>query len=204
MDNQNMEEKYGVIRSTPAAHATHTVSQGPQLVERLDVEPGSLVPRRVQRYSHGVLLQQCREPLVHSQVFIAFQVQQLSAERKSKIAREEDKVKVVVQVACREKNKTRTRIAWREISHSLAEICIFGMESLLPLFIEFTKSLKLKWFSWPLWVHPRVPTPVRNIYHLSIFMEPWADLDKFHISIPKTCACNQWSVSKKSIDFLYV
>lgn len=67
------------MKSTPTAHSTHTVSQGSQLVERLNVEPGALVPRRVQRDSHGVLLQQCGEALVHSQVFIAFQVQQLLA-----------------------------------------------------------------------------------------------------------------------------
>lgn len=61
----------------PTAHSTHTVSQGSQLVERLNVEPGSLVSRRVQCDPHGVLLKQRWEALVHGQVFIAFQVQQL-------------------------------------------------------------------------------------------------------------------------------
>lgn len=67
----------GIINSDPTLRSTHTVSQGSQLVERLNVEPGSLVPRTVQSHSHGILLQQSRQPLVHSQVLIAFQVQQL-------------------------------------------------------------------------------------------------------------------------------
>lgn len=84
------------MKSTSTAHSTHTVSQGSQLVERLNVEPGSLVPRRIQRNSHGILLQQCGEALVHCQVFIALQMQQLLAKWQFVIAREEDTHRVVV------------------------------------------------------------------------------------------------------------
>lgn len=56
---------------------THTVSQGAQLVKGLDVKPGALVACRVQRHPHSILLQQGRESLIHRQVLIAFQVQQL-------------------------------------------------------------------------------------------------------------------------------
>lgn len=64
-------------RRNVTTRSTHTVSQGPQLVEGLNVEPGTFVSSRVQRHSHGVFLQQRWQPLVHRQVFIAFQVQQL-------------------------------------------------------------------------------------------------------------------------------
>lgn len=52
-----------------------------ELPEGLDVKPGALVPRRIQRYTHGVLLQQGRETLIHSQELIAFNVQQLKQQK---------------------------------------------------------------------------------------------------------------------------
>lgn len=89
-----------------------------------------------------------------------------------------------------------------EISHSLVEMqrtdtqkYAFLAWHLYCLFL-LSKSLQLKWFSWPLLIHPRVPTCARNIYHLSLFMELRADLDIFHTSILERCACNQWPVSK--------
>ena len=63
--------------SSLATLGTYTVPDGAQLVEGLDVKPGPLVPCLVQRHPHGVLLQQRRQPLVHRQVFVAFQMQEL-------------------------------------------------------------------------------------------------------------------------------
>lgn len=62
---------------THARGPTHAVSDGAQFVERLDVEPGALVSGRVQHHPHGVLLQQSGKTLVHRQVLVALQVQQL-------------------------------------------------------------------------------------------------------------------------------
>ena len=60
------------------------VPVGPELVEGEDVEPGALVAGRVQRDPHGVLLQQRREALVHRQVLVRLEVQQLwGGEKKS-------------------------------------------------------------------------------------------------------------------------
>lgn len=56
---------------------THAVSDGAQFVERLDVEPGALVSGRVQHHPHGVLLQQSGKTLVHRQVLVALQVEEL-------------------------------------------------------------------------------------------------------------------------------
>lgn len=56
---------------------TYVISFAAELPERLNVEPGALVPRRVQRNPHGVLLEQSRETLVHRQVFVALNVQEL-------------------------------------------------------------------------------------------------------------------------------
>lgn len=56
---------------------THAVSNGAQFVEGLDVEPGALVSGRVQHHPHGVLLQQGRKTLVHRQVLVALQVEEL-------------------------------------------------------------------------------------------------------------------------------
>lgn len=55
----------------------YIVSVGTQLPERLDEEPGAFVSRPVQSDSHGVLLQQSRQPFVHRQVFITLHVEQL-------------------------------------------------------------------------------------------------------------------------------
>lgn len=60
---------------------THTVPNGAQLVEGLDVEPGAFISSSVQHHPHGVLLQQSRQTLVHCQVFVALQVEELSGDR---------------------------------------------------------------------------------------------------------------------------
>ncbi|TNN57403.1 hypothetical protein EYF80_032372 [Liparis tanakae] len=44
---------------------TYVISFAAELPEGLNVEPGALVPGRVQRNPHGVLLQQSRKTLVH-------------------------------------------------------------------------------------------------------------------------------------------
>lgn len=56
---------------------THAVSNGAQLIEGLDVEPGAFVSGRVQHHPHGVLLQQGGKTLVHRQVLVALQVEEL-------------------------------------------------------------------------------------------------------------------------------
>lgn len=64
--------------SVPAGLAhTYIVTLAPQLPEGVDVEPGPFVPRGVQGHTHGVLLQQRRQPLVDGQVLVAFYMQQL-------------------------------------------------------------------------------------------------------------------------------
>lgn len=55
----------------------YVVSVGPEFPEWLDEEPGSLVPRPVQRDPHGVLLQQRRQTFVHRQIFITLHVEKL-------------------------------------------------------------------------------------------------------------------------------
>lgn len=59
----------------------HIISVAPQLPEGLDEEPGPLVAGGIQRYPHGVLLQQGRQPLVHRQVLVALHVQELRSKR---------------------------------------------------------------------------------------------------------------------------
>lgn len=56
---------------------TYVISLAAELPEGLDIEPGTLVPGRVQRNPHGVLLQQSRETLVHRQELITLNVQEL-------------------------------------------------------------------------------------------------------------------------------
>lgn len=60
---------------------THTVPDGAQFVERLDVEPGALVSSCVQHHPHGVFLQQSRQTLVHRQILVALQVEELCRNR---------------------------------------------------------------------------------------------------------------------------
>lgn len=55
----------------------YIVSVGTQLPKRLDEVPGAFVSCPVQSDSHGVLLQQSRQPFVHRQVFITLHVEQL-------------------------------------------------------------------------------------------------------------------------------
>lgn len=57
---------------------THAVSYGAQFVEGLNVEPGAFVSSRVQHHPHGVLLQQSGKTLVHRQVLVALQVEELA------------------------------------------------------------------------------------------------------------------------------
>ena len=65
------------VMVTPGTPGTYVVALAAELPEGLDVEPGALVARRVQGHPHGVLLQQRREPLVHRQVLVGLDVQQL-------------------------------------------------------------------------------------------------------------------------------
>ncbi len=58
------------------------MSLTPELVEREDVEPGSLVSSRVEVHPHGVLLQQGRKPLVDGQVLVRLEVEQLKKSKK--------------------------------------------------------------------------------------------------------------------------
>lgn len=69
--------KINAQHNTRVHRTTHAVSDGAQFVERLDVEPGALVSGRVQHHPHGVLLQQSGKTLVHRQVLVALQVEQL-------------------------------------------------------------------------------------------------------------------------------
>lgn len=56
---------------------TYIISFTTELPEGLNVEPGALVPGRVQRNPHGILLKQSRKTLVHRQILITLNVQQL-------------------------------------------------------------------------------------------------------------------------------
>lgn len=56
---------------------TYIISFTAELPEWLNVEPGALVPCRVQRNSHGVLLKKSGEALVHRQELIALNVKEL-------------------------------------------------------------------------------------------------------------------------------
>lgn len=58
----------------------YVVSIGTELPEGLDEEPGTFVPRPIQCDSHGILLQQSRQTLVHRQIFVALHVKQLRTE----------------------------------------------------------------------------------------------------------------------------
>lgn len=67
------------LPGSPPAGRVHAyiVTVGPQLPEGLDEEPGALVSRPIQGDSHGVLLQQSRQTLVHRQIFITLHVEKL-------------------------------------------------------------------------------------------------------------------------------
>lgn len=56
---------------------TYVISFTAELPERLDVEPGTFVPGRVQGNTHGILLQQRREPFVHCQKLVTLDVKEL-------------------------------------------------------------------------------------------------------------------------------
>lgn len=59
---------------------TYIISFASELPEGLNVEPGALVPSSVQRNPHGVLLKQSGEALVHCQVLVTLNVQELREE----------------------------------------------------------------------------------------------------------------------------
>lgn len=79
---------------------THTVPDGAQLVEGLDVEPGAFITSSVQHHPHGVLLQQSRQTLVHCQIFVALQVEELSGEYSVRHYRQMDKMESEVRSKC--------------------------------------------------------------------------------------------------------
>ena len=58
------------------------VPVGPELVEGEDVEPGALVAGGVEVDAHGVLLQEGRKTLVHSQVLVRLQMEKLEKRAK--------------------------------------------------------------------------------------------------------------------------
>lgn len=68
--------KFGAPRR-PSPGGTYVVSFAAELPEGLDIEPGTLVPGRVQGNPHGVLLQQRRKALVHRQELVALNVKEL-------------------------------------------------------------------------------------------------------------------------------
>lgn len=55
----------------------YIISFTAELPERLDVEPGTFIPGRVQRHTHGVLLQESGEPFVHCQELVTLDVKKL-------------------------------------------------------------------------------------------------------------------------------
>ena len=62
---------------TNQSRGAYRVPGGAQFVVRLDIEPRAFIAGRVQSHSHGVLLQQGRQPLVHRQELVALDMQQL-------------------------------------------------------------------------------------------------------------------------------
>lgn len=56
---------------------TYIISFTAELPERLDVEPGTFVPGRVQRNTHGILFQERRETFVHRQKLVTLDVKEL-------------------------------------------------------------------------------------------------------------------------------
>lgn len=72
-----MMESVGRNEWESTMRGTYIVSFTAELPERLDVEPGTFVPGWVQRNTHGVLLQERREPLVHRQELVTLDVKKL-------------------------------------------------------------------------------------------------------------------------------
>lgn len=72
-----MMESVGRNERDSTMRGTYIISFTAELPERLDVEPGTFVPGRVQRNTHGILLQERREPLVHRQELVALDVKEL-------------------------------------------------------------------------------------------------------------------------------
>lgn len=70
-----------LLKCDSRGRETYIISLAAELPEGLDVEPGALVPGRVQRNPHGVLLQQSREALVHRQVLVTLNVQELGQKK---------------------------------------------------------------------------------------------------------------------------
>lgn len=56
---------------------TYIISFTAELPERLNVEPGALIPGRVKRNPHGVLLKQSWKTLIHRQELVTLNVQEL-------------------------------------------------------------------------------------------------------------------------------
>lgn len=58
---------WGMARALPRLGLhTYTVSDGSQFVEWLNIKPGPFISSFVQSHSHGILLQECWKPLIHS------------------------------------------------------------------------------------------------------------------------------------------
>lgn len=72
-----MVESVGRNEWESTMRGTYIISFTAQLPERLDVEPGTFVPGWVQRNTHGILLQERREPFVHRQELVTLDVKKL-------------------------------------------------------------------------------------------------------------------------------
>ena len=66
-----------VERSMTSTAATYTFAFGTQLVEWLDLKPGTFGAADIERHAHGILFQECWQTFVHGDVFVALHVQQL-------------------------------------------------------------------------------------------------------------------------------
>lgn len=55
----------------------YIISFTAELPERLDVEPGTFIPSRVQRHTHGVLLQESGEAFINRQKLVTLDVKKL-------------------------------------------------------------------------------------------------------------------------------
>lgn len=55
----------------------YIISFTAELPERLDVEPGTFIPGRVQGHTHGVLLQESRQAFVDCQKLVTLDVKKL-------------------------------------------------------------------------------------------------------------------------------
>ena len=68
--------KYWMPSDCKPRPRSHTINN--HLVEGENIEPGALIAGRIQRHSHGILLQKGRQPLVNGEILVRLDVQQLN------------------------------------------------------------------------------------------------------------------------------